>query len=237
MKKIGRVVLLALLLVPALAFAAFGKVEVKKEAFSIVTEGDLLGPVGYWQITNSDTVPLEIQSVTVDWEKKGSIFGSGEVIFSDTFAAMYPPLLKPGETGYIQTFAGTYPEENAKEVGANKLSIIWQTSYGNSIYLPVKDAQAKDGTFLDGGYKTTSLEVTIENNTAETLFDYAVVAAAYNEKGTLLFSVPSAPTIDVGIPAGGQVTVRLLAEPGVVAAVGGVDKIASIEAIAYKIVE
>ncbi len=233
MKKTGLAVLCALLLIPALALAAFGKIDTVQSHILIAPCDEQQSPVGYWEIKNIDTVALELQTAQVDWKHKGGLFGKDELLGSDIYISMYPSMLKPGETGYLQSFRGSVLLDDASAIDTNELNIVWQTAYGDSMQLPVTAATTSQGEFLNGAYATTVIEVTVQNPTDDTLFDYYAVAGAYDAEGKLLFCANSARN-DVGIPGGGQVTLRIIVEPEILEAIGGPEKIVKIQGLGYK---
>ena len=185
------VMLLVILSTPA--FAA-GKLTVTQEAFYVRTYSSYFAGAIYAELKNTGDKPIKFNGGLIELFDE-----DGNSIESSNIYSCYPPILGPGEVGYIYY---TTPVKEAEEKsyiddytltvtskGENKENVKNLPSVGE--YNEIQRSSSKD----------LRISATIQNNTDSTLEKITVAIALYDAEDKLIYADYVSP-YSIGVPSG-----------------------------------
>jgi len=194
MKKVIILVLLASILLPASALAA-GKLTVTQEAFYVRPYFSYFAGETYAEVTNTGDKPVKFNGGMIELYD-----ADGNSIESSNLYSLYPPILGPGEVGYLYDTTSVKEAEDKSYIDDYALTVTSKGENEEVIrYLP------SDGRFGEvqrsryfSEYRLTAI---ITNDTDETLEKVTVAIALYDANDKLIYADKITP-YNIGIPSG-----------------------------------
>jgi len=198
MKKLLAFIIVLLIVLSTPAFAA-GKLTVTQEAFYVRTYSSYFAGAIYAELTNTGDKPVKFNGGLIELFNE-----DGDSIESSNIYSCYPPILGPGEAGYIYF---TTPVKEAEEKsyiddytltvtskGENKEGIKYLPSVGE--YIEIQKSSSKD----------FNLSATIQNDTDSLLKKISVAFALYDADDKLIYTDYTSP-YSIGVPSGQTIVV------------------------------
>jgi len=229
MKKLIVSVLTVVLVVVLLSYPALaaGKLTVAQEKFIVTPYISYHAGEVYAEVENTGDRAVEYAGGLLELFDQ-----EGDTIEAEEPRYCYPPILEPGEKGYI------YVTKSVKEAT--------DRSFIDDYLLTVTGKGAKENTIrryptegryevVEGGWSPYHYSVaTVTNDSDVVVYGYYAVFAAKDSEGNLLYASACDPSY-VGIVPGSTVEIRMLIDNDVIEYYEsqGVS-IASIDAIVYK---
>ena len=205
MKKLGLLMLCALLCLWGACALADGEGVIVQSSCSIAKDGDSYLVYTFAQVHNAS-------QETICLDEGRMILNNGDVIAADKrVSQMWPYYLAPGEDGYLFDVIEFHPTED----GVLRVPQLTGLVYDNT-YMTI-DSQY-GGTMLpaDAFVNTTSRGATVHcelyNDTEREAYDVTLAIGVYTDAGQLIYA-DGKTLSDIGIPAGGRVLVRFDVDP------------------------
>ena len=200
MKKLLILVLLSALLLPATTLAA-GRLVITQEVFFVRPMLSYYASETYAEVTNTGDRPVKYNGGMIELYDV-----DGNSIESSNIYSMYPPILGPGEVGYIYDTTSVREAEEKSYIDDYLLTITSKGENEETItYLP---SEGWYGEYQRSAYTTEyRLVAAITNDTAETLDNISVVIALYDKDDNLIYADSVRP-YSIGVPSGQSIEFR-----------------------------
>lgn len=194
MKKLLAIVLL-LCLVCHSAFAAGTLENLETRVVRIDNSGKFDIDV-FVKVQNTGDAPVSLDDADIYLYD-----ASGAVLEDSGIYSMYPPILQPGEVGYLTTRIYSVDAAVANAMSTYTINIKPEHSWlENVLHI------AHEGTYAEVEYYSVSpiVTFTINNTSADTVWNLVTVTVVRSAEGKIL-AIDSNTIYDVGIPAGGTI--------------------------------
>jgi len=183
--------LLVVFSVPALAA---GKITVTQESFYVRPYWSNFASEIYAELTNTGDKPVKFNGGMIELFNE-----DGDSIESSNIYSCYPPILGPGEVGYIFDTTSVKEAEEKSYIDDYVLTVTSKGENKETIkYLP------SDGTYLEEDrnfFKELRISATIQNDTDSTLEKVTVAIALYDADDKLIYADYVSP-YSIGVPSG-----------------------------------
>ncbi len=194
-------VLMVAMLVPA-ALAA-GQMTLEKEAFLVLPSyGTTVYGYYFAEIQNTGDTALKLQDAVLILKGK-----EGDELKKREWFNSYPQVINPGESAYISVYDYLDTEEAKDEITSYSFDIKGSTkSYLKTTRYATADAayQLEQGSYSNRAYVTA----VIKNETGAPCYNPSAVVVLRDAESELLY-VDSTTLYGAGIPAGGEILVRV----------------------------
>lgn len=194
-------VMCVVMLLPASALAA-GKATVTKESFFVRPFLSYHAAEVYAEVTNTGDKPIVFNGGLIE------LFDAeGNSIESSNVYSCYPPILAPGEVGYIYDTISV--DEATEKSFIDDYSLTVTSKGENEKTVTLISSEGSYGEVQRSKYSTDYAVVTamVTNDTKELVQSLRVVFAVYNTADKLLY-VTSVEPYNVGLPAGQTIQVQ-----------------------------
>ncbi len=130
----------------------------------------------------------------------------GDSVESSSYLSCYPQYLAPGESGYIYDYLYIDDPSLENSIDDYSLTVTGKGDNKNStLRLPAEGIYEE----VESGYWTNRyVTATIENNTANTLWNVKVVYVVFDQNDKLIFAKEDT-MYDTGVPVGQKVMARI----------------------------
>ena len=174
---------------------AAGKLTVTQEAFFVRPFSSYHSGYVYAELTNTGDRPVKFNGGMVEFFNP-----DGDSIESSNIYSCYPPILGPGEVGYIYNSTSVKEAEDKSYIDDYILTVTSKGENEDSVrYLP---SEGEYGEVQRSRYSTEyRISATIENDTDQTLEKITVAIALYDAEDKLIYADSVSP-YSVAVPAG-----------------------------------
>lgn len=197
MKKILAIVLLLCLV----CNSAFALGNLENAETRVVREAKDNGKYDinvYIQVKNTGDMPVSLDKANIYLYDANST-----VLEDDTTYSMYPPVLQPGEVGYIYNWMYSVDANIATAVASYSINIAPEHKYLDAIQHVAHEATYAEVPYYNDGNEPV-VTFTVTNDTAEAIWEPNLIVVVRSTAGKIL-DVRTADMYYVGIPAGSSV--------------------------------
>lgn len=197
MKKILAIVLLLCLV----CNSAFALGNLENAETRVVREAKDNGKYDinvYIQVKNTGDMPVSLDKANIYLYDANST-----VLEDDTTYSMYPPVLQPGEVGYVYNWLYSVDANIATAIASYSINITPEHKYLDVIQHVAHEATYAEVPYYNDGYEPI-VTFTVTNDTAETIWEPKLIVVVRSTAGKIL-DVQTDDMYNVGIPAGSNV--------------------------------
>ena len=192
MKKLLAILLLLCLCIPGVM--AEGKLELSETRLMRTVEDEYGDIRIILQVTNTGDAPVGLSEASVLL-----VNGNNELLEEVYTFTMNPPVLQPGEVGYMSLW---YSDERARVLSAADYDVRIDCVHEYLPTLKYLSCSAEYVEKVNEYYTDYKLIFTVKNDTADVLWQPTIAMILRNADGKLL-DVQETCVYNVGIPAGG----------------------------------
>lgn len=225
-RTLGMLLVLTMIIGLLPAYAA-GGIETTEETWYAVSKSDDYKVYYYSTVTNTGDEPAAIKNLLFEIKD-----ADDQVLESTSKFSLYPSVLTPGQTGWLVITQDVKDIAKKAVIDHCDLEIAGKVDDDHAAnLLPATAEYLKE----DEDENEDMLRIAVTNPGEGNAFEITAAMAARDASGKLLYIV-GAGTRDIGLPAGGALTLRSQVRSDIMDALEDENaEIASVEALAYTV--
>ena len=199
MKKLFALTLALALTCCSFSALAAGKLSVTQENFWVISSYWADAAYAYAKVENAGDKAIDVNAGILEiYDEKGDVITSGN------YLQVYPKTLQPGEYTYVSLAMEVQQTKDLGKPEGHQLTLAGKTDDESATVRLPAELKLAEGEW----WKADALEVTVTNNTEETLYGIQAVFAVLDAEGNILWIDSDSQFAAYGLTPGSSAVIR-----------------------------